>query len=258
MTPSIFLRIIDGKLVLWNYTNHEQYEIDIHHLERMMQLSNGAEAECSPIDEAIAESGCLDQADPENWGWDCLSRIFHIGTQIGLRPGESMPTDDGYSGYIEYCASIAHKIPRLTVERDGDVVPLPPPELANLERLTLRQALERRQTCRAFDREARSLEEVATALWATFGTVHGDIRKDLEAQGLMPVGYRRTSPSGARSIRARRIWWRCGSPVWHRASITIAPTSTSCPSSGVALIPSRSGRCCAPKPSRTISPMACS
>ncbi|MDC6179764.1 hypothetical protein C2I33_14385 [Ralstonia solanacearum] len=196
MTPSIFLRIIDGKLVLWNYTNHEQYEIDIHHLERMMQLSNGAEAECSPIDEAIAESGCLDRADPESWGWDCLSRIFHIGTQIGLRPGESMPTDDGYSGYIEYCASIAHKIPRLTVERDGDVVPLPPPELANLERLTLRQALERRQTCRAFDREARSLEEVATALWATFGTVHGDIRKDLEAQGLMPVGYRRTSPSG--------------------------------------------------------------
>ncbi|XHO03744.1 hypothetical protein ACEQUB_00606 [Ralstonia syzygii] len=84
-----------------------------------MQLSNGAGAECGPIDEAISESGCFNQSDPKDWGWDCLSRIFHIGTQIGLRPGESMPIDDGDSGYIEYCASIAHKIPRLTVEREG-------------------------------------------------------------------------------------------------------------------------------------------
>ncbi|WP_454738973.1 SagB family peptide dehydrogenase [Cupriavidus necator] len=40
------------------------------------------------------------------------------------------------------------------------------------------------------------MDEVATALWATFGAVHGDTRRDLEELGLMPVGYRRTSPSG--------------------------------------------------------------
>ncbi|MGY2492744.1 SagB family peptide dehydrogenase, partial [Cupriavidus sp. CP313] len=43
---------------------------------------------------------------------------------------------------------------------------------------------------------ALPLGEVSTALWATFGTVHGETREDLEAQGLMPIGYQRTSPSG--------------------------------------------------------------
>ncbi|VVE43934.1 nitroreductase [Pandoraea horticolens] len=196
MTPSVFLRIIDGKLVLWNYVTHDQYEIDIPHLERIIQLSNGSVADGSDIDKTIVASGCLDRSDPAAWGWDCLSRIFHIGTQIGLRPGETMPEGDAYRGYIEYCASIAHKIPELKVERPGKVVALPSPDLSALGDTTLRQALNERQTCRSFDAVDLPLNEVSTALWATFGTVHGETRKDLEAQGLMPIGYRRTSPSG--------------------------------------------------------------
>lgn len=196
MTPSIFLRVIDGRLILWNYTTHDQYEIDIPHLERIIQLSKGSVASSSAIDKTIVASGCLDHTDPSAWGWDCLSRIFHIGTQIGLRPGESMPEGDAYRGYIEYCASIVHKIPELKVERPGKVVALPPPDLSALGDTTLRQALHERQTCRSFDAEALPLDEVSTALWTTFGTVHGETREDLEVQGLMPIGYRRTSPSG--------------------------------------------------------------
>ena len=50
MTPSIFLRIIDGKLVLWNYVNHEQYEIQIEHLSRILAISGGENMEQSEID----------------------------------------------------------------------------------------------------------------------------------------------------------------------------------------------------------------
>lgn len=165
------------------------------HLERIIRLSNGSVVGSSTVDKTIA-SGCLGHTDPPAWGWDCLSRIFHIGTQIGLRPGESMPEGDACRGYIEYCASIVHQIPELKVERPGKVVALPPPDLSALGDTTLRQALHERQTCRSFDAKALPLGEVSTALWATFGTVHGETREDLEARGLVPIVYQRTSPSG--------------------------------------------------------------
>lgn len=196
LTPTFFLRLIDGRLVLWDYATHDQYEIDIPHLERIIELSNGALPGDNSIDHSIVSSGCLNRADPEPWTWDCLSRIFHVGTQIGLRPGESLPKEDGYRGYIEYCGSIADKIPELHIERDGKVMNLPSPDLSTLEQTSLWQALQERQTCRSFNSVELPLTELSTALWATFGTVHGETRRDLEARGLMPVGYRRTSPSG--------------------------------------------------------------
>lgn len=196
MTPTFFIRVIDGKLILWNYATHDQFEIDIAHLERILALSKGALPNDSPIDNSIVSSGCLEHADPVAWQWDCLSRIFHVGTQIGLRPGESIPKEDGYRGYIEYCASIVHKIPELQIEHAGKVIALPPPDLFALEETSLGQALHERQTCRSFNAVKLPLKEISTTLWATFGTVHGQTRTDLEAQGLMSIGYRRTSPSG--------------------------------------------------------------
>ncbi|SOY53989.1 conserved hypothetical protein [Cupriavidus taiwanensis] len=196
MTPSIFLRVIDGRLILWNYVRHEQFEIDLDHLHRLMQLSGGEKPVDEPIDSALSAAGCLNDIDPMTWGWDCLSRIFHIGTQIGLRPDEALPEEDAYRGYIEYCVSIADKVPEFKIERPGEVIPLPRAELSKLGEMPLWKALRGRQTCRAFESKVLPLEEVATALWATFGAIHGDCRHDLEAIGLMPVGYRRTSPSG--------------------------------------------------------------
>jgi hypothetical protein len=49
---------------------------------------------------------------------------------------------------------------------------------------------------RCFRREELDLTTVSNALYATFGAVHGRERDDLRDLGLMPVGYRRTSPSG--------------------------------------------------------------
>lgn len=104
--------------------------------------------------------------------------------------------DNVYEGYIDYCESIADKIPNLLTELSGQVIPLPPPDLQMLKQMSLSDALLQRQTCRAFDSKTISLQEVSTALWTTFGAIHGDSRADLEALGLMPVGFRRTSPSG--------------------------------------------------------------
>jgi SagB-type dehydrogenase family enzyme len=187
---------MDGKLILWNYARHEQFEIDIPHLERILALSAGAAPMAGPIDATIAQSGCLGETDPDAWGWDCLSRIFHVGTQIRLEPGQALPESDGYRGYTAFCASLADKIPSLLVERPGRIFTLPQSNLSALGPMPLRQALHERRTCRDFNAEPLPLHDVSTTLWATFGAVHGNQRADLEAEGLMPIGYRRTSPSG--------------------------------------------------------------
>jgi SagB-type dehydrogenase family enzyme len=62
--------------------------------------------------------------------------------------------------------------------------------------MPLWDALIARRTCREFHAANIGLVQLATALWATFGAVHGAQRTDLLEYGLMPVGYRRTSPSG--------------------------------------------------------------
>jgi len=62
--------------------------------------------------------------------------------------------------------------------------------------MSLQSVLLRRQTCRAFVGGSIDIELVSDALYTTFGAVHGNERSDLKSLGLLPVGYRRTSPSG--------------------------------------------------------------
>jgi SagB-type dehydrogenase family enzyme len=196
MTPSIFLSVIDGKLVLWDYVKHEQYEIKIAHLSRILEVSAGESLGQSDIDVDLTNAGVFSNPEPELWGWDCLSRIFHIGTQIGLNADFDEKHSNPYRGYIDYCASIADKIPEMFPAPAGEPIRLPDPNLTALESISLKDSLFQRRTCRSFDGKVVSLTDVSDALYATFAAVHGNEREDLERLGLLPVGYRRTSPSG--------------------------------------------------------------
>lgn len=192
MTPTAFLKILNGKLILWNYLQHEQYEITPTHVSRLIELLSGSTKGDTDVDADLAEAGLLSQEDPSNWGWDCLSRIFHVGTQV---PRTDVPAEDiPYLGYIERCTSLANAIPPVEIIRSGPITALPPPQAMGT--CDLGTALMRRATCRAFDGKAVSLQQVANTLWVTFGAVHGDSRSDLEEAGMKPIGYRRTSPSG--------------------------------------------------------------
>lgn len=195
MTPAFFIRIIDGKIILGDYHRHKQYELDQKHFLRLIELTNGQKLTDSQVDKTLVDFRVLEDPDPIRWGWDSLSRIFHIGTQV---------RKDGVTGdipistrreYLDFCESISHKIPELVVEYPGKIFPLPSPDTSNINKHFL-DVLIARKTCRAFNGESVSLLDVATALWLTFGTVHGKSRDDLAELGLKAIGYRRTSPSG--------------------------------------------------------------
>lgn len=196
--PFIFITFINGKLILWDYKNHNQYEIDDDYIERIKNIVNGDELTDSLIDKTIIDSGILDSSDinMSDWGWDCLSKIFHIGTQIVLDKNMSLPTDDSYEGYINYCASIVEDIPELNYHRSGETFALPNPNKKFLSNNKFIDTLFARKTSREFKIEAISLQEVAEVLYWTFGMPHGSTRTEMEAAGLRSVGYRRTSPSG--------------------------------------------------------------
>lgn len=196
--PPFFIKVINEKLILWDYRNHAQYEISPAHVQRLLEIARGAVINESKIDREIAASGVFadDRRDLGTWGWDCLSQIFHIGTQIVLKEGGELPSDDSYEGYVAYCASIAERIPEMKYKREGETIELPAANRNFAKIPELADVLMKRRTSRSFSSETIPLQMVADVLHWTFGTVHGDTREDMRAAGLQPVGYRRTSPSG--------------------------------------------------------------
>jgi SagB-type dehydrogenase family enzyme len=196
MTPDLFLRVIDGRLVLWNYITHEQFEIDHEHLDALIALSKGDTLPIGAIEDDLRSGGCMDHVEPKTWGWDCLARIFHFGTQIRLAPGEPLPENDHTEGYLSYCSSIAANAPQLATELSGRTQALPVPDWKDLEEISLASALKNRKTCREFYKREISISQLSTALWVTFGAIHGINEAEYKEAGLETVGFRRSSPSG--------------------------------------------------------------
>ncbi|AJP60099.1 hypothetical protein UC34_24355 [Pandoraea vervacti] len=192
MTPTLFIKILDGRLVLWDYQNHKQFLIRPEHASRLLELVAGFERRDDAIDKEITEADLLSNIDPQEWGWDCLSRIFHVGTQVPRK--EHAPEPRPYLEYIRHCASVADRIPENEILRPGPITPLPPPQA--IVGRDFDRTLRGRKTCRSFLNRSIPFQDVANTLWATFGAVHGGSRTDLEQFGMRPVGYRRTSPSG--------------------------------------------------------------
>lgn len=196
MIPDVFLRVIDGRLILWNYISHEQFEIDLEHLQALIALSRGDAIPAGEIFDALRAAGCTSHKEPPTWGWDCLARIFHFGTQIRLAPGEQLPENDHSEGYLSYCAAIRTKAPQLTTELSGEIISLPEPDWSKLQKTSLGEVLKRRRTCREFYEREISITELSTALWVTFGAIHGEDDEEYREAGLETIGFRRSSPSG--------------------------------------------------------------
>jgi SagB-type dehydrogenase family enzyme len=193
------LKIDRGRIVLWNYENHSQYEVSLDEVARMIEISRGASGDISRHDEAIAAAGMITNTNParqETWGWDWLSEIFHVGTNHPSTPTWGVDDElhclDYARNYLRYCESIVDNQPDIEIIKGGKRIGLPRPELARMKEVSLWEALLSRRTCRDHFSKPVSLEAVATLLYAAFGSIERD---QPEPNGLQSFGYRRTSPS---------------------------------------------------------------
>ncbi|HEN8707723.1 MULTISPECIES: SagB/ThcOx family dehydrogenase [Pseudomonas] len=205
INEDVIFTIKKGVFALWNLTNGEQYQIYDHkYLDRIYELTTFSEprAAVDNIDEDLIDAGILELATtktdfekPQQWGWDEIAKIFHLGTKHNFPCDLSKDSENPEAAYVDFCESIAANMPSIHIERDGAITNLPNPSLLQLE-ASLLNTLKNRKTSRHFKNIETDVHIVSDLLFATFGKFHGDTHEDaLARRGIKTIGYRRSSPS---------------------------------------------------------------
>lgn len=189
LNPCLFLLIDKGSLYVWDYKNHQQYEIDESTLKQLLQVS---------ARKAIASSHDLEAAglishEPYpalQWKWDKLSHIFHVGTQ-NIGQYQSISTQDWVHAHLTYSLSVDLTSDDLFYSLEGPKIPLKPDE-SLFKSASFHDVLLARKTSRQFQKRTVDFKTFSTLIYTVFGTVHEDFKGDHPHY----VGLRKTSPSG--------------------------------------------------------------
>jgi hypothetical protein len=122
INPYLFILPRPCGQVIWNYKNHTQHELDLDHTIRLAHLIDNPELfdPLNIIDTELLNAGILtiSKLDNSSWGWDELSKIYHIGTQN--IPCEHTPQDiqEWASHYLAHCNEVLAAPPPAT-DRPG-------------------------------------------------------------------------------------------------------------------------------------------
>ncbi|WLG90152.1 SagB family peptide dehydrogenase [Pseudomonas cucumis] len=186
--------------IVWDYKNHRQFELNLEYSTRLAQLISNPDLynDNNRIDIQLLNSGILTTSiqDTIDWGWDELSKIFHIGTKN--IPCEYVPQNihEWSRHYLDHCTEVLEAPTpnaRLTERQARELIALPEP--SSLSEGSLANALIGRKTCRTFTDEAISLEDVGTLLYLSLGYLH-ERENDVDETIVEGLGARRSSPSG--------------------------------------------------------------
>ncbi|QZC95710.1 hypothetical protein K2E96_05965 [Pseudomonas sp. ERGC3:05] len=200
----------DGAAYLWDYRNHVQYQISTREFERLVSFSAGDFVSDTTDDISIDSCGVLSEVKPtDEWGWDVLSKIFHIGTSHPNSPTPDKP--DMYieyaKSYLDFCKSIHNNEPNISLIKGGKKTLLPPPNISAIKEASLWETLLSRHTCREFFDTSVPILSLATIL---YGTLADKKETDYDAPlGAQKFGFRRTSPSaGGLQATEGYVWVR--------------------------------------------------
>lgn len=200
INPNFFILARSPFTIIWNYKDHTQFELDATYSTRLIQLVEDPSRydHSSEIDTAFAAAGllCDEDCPPLQWGWDELSRIFHIGTKN--LPFEQVPKDvqEWSVQYLEHCDQVldtpAPAARFADQGRDG-LIQLPAPDLNAT--VPLNQALLQRKTSRSFSLQPITLDQLSILLYLSLGYLK---EREADTDESIPESLRprRSSPSG--------------------------------------------------------------
>lgn len=201
LNPNIFFLAISPCLIVWDYKRHQQYELDKAYGLRLVELINNPSALdlSDEMDASLVSAGVFitdecARGEDDEWGWDVLSKIFHVGTKN--IPQRLVPAGvEEWAGlYYEHCREVVKKPRNRSRVDTGKGISLPDPHGYNFESVSLTDALVKRKTCRAFDRrEVLDILQVSAILYFSFGYLEERNRDEF-----VPLEFsaRRSSPSG--------------------------------------------------------------
>lgn len=195
ISPNVFFLIEDHSVLLWNTITHEQFLIDEHYFLELLKLEKDNASHDDDRLNELKNAGVIVpcQHEYQKWGWDILSRLFHIGTK-------DVPCDDfdddprNYSkNYVTECNDIAQDTPDFFQEKNTLIIDLPTPALSGLD-VSFSSVIKARKTSRSFNGQPVSLKQVSHLLYATFGLIHGEWEASNNSN-LKITGLRKSSPS---------------------------------------------------------------
>ncbi|WP_085637041.1 MULTISPECIES: SagB family peptide dehydrogenase [unclassified Pseudomonas] len=198
INPHVFILPKPPAQIVWNYKDHTQHELDIRYSTRLAQLIENPNNfdDSNIIDTQLLAAGILtaSKTDTPEWGWDELSRIYHIGTQN--IPFEHPPQNiqEWSRQYLEHCNDVlATPAPGDTRTPPDTLAHIALPEPSRLAGADLHTTLLDRKTCRSFTQAPVALTDLSTLLYLTLGHLRERICDDSAAPGMTA---RRSSPSG--------------------------------------------------------------
>ncbi|WP_253426571.1 SagB family peptide dehydrogenase [Pseudomonas sp. GGS8] len=200
INPYLFILPRTPGQIVWDYKNHKQFELSLEYSSRLTQLINNPELynDSNIVDTQLLNAGILTTSikGTVEWGWDELSKIFHIGTKN--IPCEHVPQDihEWSRHYLDHCTEVlAAPAPsnRPTERQARELIDLPKPSC--LPEGSLANVLIGRKTCRTFTDAAVSLEAIGTLLYLSLGYLH-ERENDVDETLVEGLDARRSSPSG--------------------------------------------------------------
>ncbi|MFL1515754.1 SagB/ThcOx family dehydrogenase [Pseudomonas prosekii] len=200
INPHLFMLPRTPGQIVWDYRNHKQFELNLEYSTRLAQLIDNPRAfdTNNIIDTQFLNTGILITSTQRaiEWGWDELSKIFHIGTKN--IPCEYTPKNihEWSRHYLDHCNEVLASSGSgadNTRHATGKLIALPAP--ARLPEGYLADALVNRKTCRSFTGDAVSLDHLSTLLYLSLGHLK-EREDDLDDSVADGLGARRSSPSG--------------------------------------------------------------
>lgn len=189
---NIFFILKDGEIVLWDYENHQQYEISKDYFERIVDIHQGQKAINDDITHDLEKAQIINSGPDffSSWKWDDLSWIFHTGTKNP--PTHNGNEDSWLSYYLTDCADKSPPKEDLKTFIRDIVMPLPPFSSILFEDKNFLDVLDSRQTSREFNGQKIPLETFSSLLYKSFAFMPPPW-KDLEGMDLL--GRHKISPS---------------------------------------------------------------
>lgn len=196
LSPYFFIFFQEGEIILWDYKNHQQFSLDENYIQRLLEFSkNPVFNPNNPIDVHFLQEGVFTESRvSQQWGWDIVSQIFHLGTK-DIPLAYSIDSFEQYmKEYVQFCEGQMGHITEIKTEKSGTIYSLPEPNLEALNNKTFSNILKERMTSRFFYKKPLNLNDLSQLLYAVFGQIHGPW-KELESVGLQQLGVRKSSPS---------------------------------------------------------------
>ncbi len=201
INPHFFILARPPYTVIWNYKDHTQFELDSLYSSRLISLIEDPSLfdGASEIDAAFLSAGllCVDEPVQPEWGWDELSKIFHIGTKN--LPFEHVPSDihEWSAQYLEHCQEVLDTQPpaaRFSKHSNAQLISLPVPALESPGN-DLTRVLLQRKTSRSFSEQAVTLDDLSRLLYLALGYLK---EREADTGDNVPEAFRarRSSPSG--------------------------------------------------------------